>query len=63
DSLRMHRDGRDFSVGASIGVATITPHRRDGIDDIIRGADEACYRAKRSGGGALEEVESETPGG
>jgi len=60
DSLRMHRDGRDFSVGASIGVATITPHRRDGIDDIIRGADEACYRAKRSGGGALAEVESET---
>ena len=60
DSMRMHRDGRDFSVGASIGVATITPHRRDGIDDIIRGADEACYRAKRSGGGALAEVESET---
>ena len=63
DSLRMHRDGRDFSVGASIGVATITAHRRDGIDDIIRGADEACYRAKRSGGGALAEVESETQGG
>lgn len=63
DSLRMHRDGRDFSVGASIGVATITPHRRDGIDDIIRGADEACYRAKGSGGGALAEVESETQGG
>jgi diguanylate cyclase (GGDEF)-like protein len=63
DSLRMHRDGRDFSVGVSIGVATITPHRRDGIDDIIRGADEACYRAKRSGGGALAEVESETQGG
>ncbi len=40
-----------LSVGASIGVTVIDSDEQHDIDDFIRTADDACYEAKRSGGG------------
>ncbi len=51
-------DGRDFTVGASLGVtlsSDLAPDSRrmgpDGLSLLLRLADEAMYAAKRSGGG------------
>lgn len=50
-SLRVPTQSGPLSVGISIGVLTIEPDDHRGIDELIRLADDACYRAKRSGGG------------
>ncbi len=41
--------GRHVSVGVSIGV-TLFPQDQSGIDDLLRHADSAMYRAKQQGG-------------
>jgi diguanylate cyclase (GGDEF)-like protein len=40
-----------LSVGISIGVSGIAPHDGLGVTELLRKADDACYAAKRSGGG------------
>ncbi|MBU6249376.1 MAG: EAL domain-containing protein, partial [Xanthomonadaceae bacterium] len=47
-SGRMDVEGQRYKVTASIGIA-VYPCGRDGIDDVIREADTAMYRAKRNG--------------
>ena len=42
--------GRVVRVGASVGVASC-PQDADGVEALLRAADAAMYRAKRSGGG------------
>jgi diguanylate cyclase (GGDEF)-like protein/PAS domain S-box-containing protein len=44
-------DGRDVSVGASVGIALYPDHNLDG-ENLIRMADAAMYKAKESGGNA-----------
>lgn len=44
--------GHSFSIGASIGVVTIT-HESGGVMDVLRAADAACYAAKDAGRGRL----------
>ncbi len=41
-------EGKEFKVGASIGVAAITA-RSKSVDDVLSQADNACYAAKDSG--------------
>lgn len=40
--------GQEFSVGASIGVAEVTPELAD-IAAVLQAADSACYDAKKGG--------------
>ena len=48
-TLRVEHNGKAYSVGASVGVAALTPQMRD-TDAWIAAADAACYSAKRGGG-------------
>ena len=48
DGWRLLQDGRDFSVGASIGVAVVTPELTDMVS-VLNAADSACYEAKHAG--------------
>ncbi len=50
--LPMVVDGRDLSIGASIGVAMYPPMEGD-IDALMNRADQAMYAAKRAGKGRL----------
>ena len=50
--LPMAVDGRDLSIGASIGVAMYPPMEGD-IDALMNRADQAMYAAKRAGKGRL----------
>lgn len=43
-------EGRELSIGASIGVA-IHPHDGDDVDSLLEAADTALYHAKREGRG------------
>jgi diguanylate cyclase (GGDEF)-like protein/PAS domain S-box-containing protein len=45
-------EGERFSVGASIGIASITPDS-NAIDEIIANADRGCYAAKSAGRGTV----------
>ena len=45
-------EGRNHAIGASVGVAPIL-NDPDAIDDVIAAADDACYAAKRAGGGRV----------
>lgn len=40
-----------MSVGASVGLTAIEPDNHLSIDELLRKADDACYEAKRRGGG------------
>lgn len=40
-------------VGASIGVVALEAHDQRVIDELVRLADDACYVAKRAGGGVV----------
>ena len=48
DGWRLLQDGCDFSVGASIGVAVVTPELTDMVS-VLDAADSACYEAKHAG--------------
>jgi diguanylate cyclase (GGDEF)-like protein len=50
---RFSCSGRDFTVGASIGIAPITDASQS-IDDVIAAADKACYESKRRGRGLVK---------
>lgn len=41
--------GHSVSIGVSIGI-TVYPHDDQGIDELLKHADEAMYRAKQQGG-------------
>ncbi len=45
---RLRKDGQEFSVGASIGVAAVTPELPD-VSAVLQAADSACYDAKNAG--------------
>ncbi|MEX0956222.1 MAG: PAS domain S-box protein [Rhizobiaceae bacterium] len=45
-------EGERFSVGASIGIASITPDSK-AIDEIVANADRGCYAAKSAGRGTV----------
>jgi diguanylate cyclase (GGDEF)-like protein len=51
-------DGTTLTIGASIGVA-LCPDDADDVPTLMRGADEAMYRAKRHGGGCRLFISSE----
>jgi diguanylate cyclase (GGDEF)-like protein len=42
-------NGHRVSIGVSIGI-TVYPHDDQGIDELLKHADEAMYRAKQQGG-------------
>jgi diguanylate cyclase (GGDEF)-like protein len=44
----IHCDGREFSVGASIGIAMMPDHAGE-FDELLSSADAAMYRAKAAG--------------
>jgi diguanylate cyclase (GGDEF)-like protein len=44
-----HLKGHDVSVGISIGI-TVYPHDDHSIDELLKHADSAMYRAKQQGG-------------
>ncbi len=48
DGWRLRKDAREFSVGASIGVASVGPPLTD-ISAVLQAADSACYDAKKAG--------------
>jgi diguanylate cyclase (GGDEF)-like protein len=50
-----HLEGRDVSVGASVGMAFAGPGEAI-TDQLIVAADDAMYRAKRRGGGGLHRL-------
>ncbi len=50
DPIAIH--GHSFSVGLSIGIATF-PQDGDGMEDLLKRADIAMYRAKAAGGGYM----------
>lgn len=52
EAIRVSGDGRDLTVGISIGIVEIRPDDGLGVDELIRRADDACYEAKHNGGGA-----------
>jgi diguanylate cyclase (GGDEF)-like protein len=43
-------EGRSIAIGASVGIA-LFPDDASDVERLMRGADAAMYRAKRSGGG------------
>ena len=45
---RLFQDGKEYSVGASIGVAAVTPDLTT-VETVLRAADSACYEAKDRG--------------
>ncbi|MBP6899858.1 MAG: diguanylate cyclase [Burkholderiaceae bacterium] len=51
-ALRLDWQGRPLQVGASLGVAELTPRLRD-AEHWLAEADAACYEAKRSGRGQV----------
>jgi diguanylate cyclase (GGDEF)-like protein len=46
----------DLSVTVSLGVASFPFHRVDGIDDLLRDADDALYLAKQKGRNRVESL-------
>ncbi len=63
-SLPLHLAGEQRSVSISIGVYIVTDPEEE-IDDVIRQADTAMYRAKESGGdrfAVFEDVMARLPG-
>jgi len=59
-SIRFEWNATAYSVGASIGIATIDASTRS-VEAIIERADQACYAAKAAGRGCV--WEAELPGG
>lgn len=55
-------DGRELSIGASIGVA-VCPPLGGHIDDLINRADQAMYSAKRAGKGRLHYADADADAG
>lgn len=49
---RLMPDGRDFAVGASIGLVAVTADLAD-LPAVMLAADTACYEAKRRGRGCV----------
>ena len=45
---RLFQDGKEYSVGASIGVTAVTPDLTT-LESVLRAADSACYEAKNRG--------------
>lgn len=52
DAHPFHCQGRDYRIGASIGVAGLN-HGWDDADKLTRAADAACYAAKHGGRGQV----------
>lgn len=48
ENFRLSWEGRNFSVGASIGLVPIT-NASMGLAEVLSAADSACYRAKEEG--------------
>jgi diguanylate cyclase (GGDEF)-like protein/PAS domain S-box-containing protein len=64
ESIRNYRftwNGETFSVGASIGLKTLSSADRD-ADIILEAADAACYRAKKQGGNQVQVFKSDNDG-
>jgi len=55
-SLRFEWNANAYSVGASIGIATIDENTRS-VEAAIERADQACYAAKAAGRGCVWEAE------
>ena len=53
EAIRVPNHGEALTVGISVGIVEILPDDGLGIDELIRRADDACYKAKHNGGGAL----------
>jgi diguanylate cyclase (GGDEF)-like protein len=47
--VQLEHEGRRLGLTASLGVATLRTGRAGPLDELIRLADEALYRAKRAG--------------
>jgi len=52
ETLRFVWEGKDFSVGVSIGLLPIT-EASAGVLGVLRAADKACYAAKDEGGNRI----------
>lgn len=48
EGWRLLKGSQEFSVGASIGVAAVTPELPD-VSAVLQAADSACYAAKNAG--------------
>jgi len=48
EEYRLTWDGRDYSVGASVGVVEVAGNFAN-VEEVLHAADAACYEAKRGG--------------
>ena len=53
-------DGSTYTIGASVGMAMITPQFKSEAD-WLSAADQACYRAKKAGRGQLRTAQTTDP--
>jgi diguanylate cyclase (GGDEF)-like protein len=60
DDWRLPHHGQVFSVGASIGVAAVTPELVD-LASVLQAADSACYEAKKGGRNCVATYEPRKP--
>jgi diguanylate cyclase (GGDEF)-like protein/PAS domain S-box-containing protein len=60
DGWRLRHGGVDFGVGASIGVAAVTPELNDRVS-LLHAADIACYEAKKGGRNRVATYEPPQP--
>ena len=54
EALRVPHDGRELGATASFGVATAAPGGREGVEELLKRADAALYRAKGAGRNRVE---------
>ena len=52
-NFRFEYDDKVFKVGASIGLAEISPTQSLDLNELLATADSACYAAKRDGGNVV----------
>ncbi|MGE4267912.1 MAG: transporter substrate-binding domain-containing protein [Deferribacterales bacterium] len=54
ETIRVNVEGKSISMTVSIGVFSLMPDSGDTLDDVVRKADDALYKAKENGRNRVE---------